>query len=60
MYPEQPRRSPYGERGLKCIASGGVAQCHGRSPYGERGLKYMRSARVPVVSAVALLTESVD
>ena len=35
------RRSPYGERGLKCLGCRcGDFRC-GRSPYGERGLKYL-------------------
>ena len=39
MNPVCPRRSPYGERGLKslCDVRGHVNPC--RSPYGERGLK---------------------
>ena len=39
---EDVRRSPHGERGLKCLRDNGVelvAQC--RSPHGERGLKYL-------------------
>ena len=35
-----PRRSPYGERGLKLLLLGDDAEnAAGRSPYGERGLK---------------------
>ena len=33
------RRSPHGERGLKCRGRGGLQDRPGRSPHGERGLK---------------------
>ena len=53
-------RSPYGERGLKCLANGAIATRLGRSPYGERGLKSVAGHRTMEVRTVALLTESVD
>ena len=36
---EEERRSPCGERGLKCIEPVHHAPHYGRSPCGERGLK---------------------
>ena len=35
-----PRRSPHGERGLKCRVGEPTVYEDGRSPHGERGLKY--------------------
>ena len=40
------RRSPYGERGLKCKRKPHIRHGRSRSPYGERGLKYVRRDRV--------------
>ena len=53
-------RSPYGERGLKLGERGEDALHGGRSPYGERGLKFILYLYPHLVTAVALLTESVD
>ena len=43
------RRSPHGERGLKCrVRESAVDQYHRRSPHGERGLKYRGNDRTPI------------
>ena len=52
-------RSPYGERGLKCVGIDNRVEAMSRSPYGERGLKLIDDSLHRIV-AVALLTESVD
>ena len=54
-----PRRSPYGERGLKFLGGNVSNSCPRRSPYGERGLKSPMTV-APLIAMVALLTESVD
>ena len=35
------RRSPHGERGLKCFSSSLSSMIPRRSPHGERGLKFL-------------------
>ena len=55
-----PRRSPYGERGLKCHRTVRELDTVRRSPYGERGLKYQGRNEECHRCRVALLTESVD
>ena len=39
------RRSPHGERGLKCGGLVGLRARRRRSPHGERGLKYTQNGR---------------
>ena len=41
------RRSPYGERGLKCASRPHSPGTRSRSPYGERGLKYREFPATP-------------
>ena len=55
------RRSPHGERGLKCDTGLDKKTVYSRSPHGERGLKYVLIRwYVKGCMRVALLTESVD
>ena len=56
----RPRRSPQGERGLKCQADGEEDDEHGRSPQGERGLKYLVDLPGFDTSQVAPRKGSVD
>ena len=37
------RRSPHGERGLKCVLASRLVRLPGRSPHGERGLKFKQA-----------------
>ena len=55
------RRSPHGERGLKCALRGEcLSKAGSRSPHGERGLKFFQCIVCVVTATVALLMESVD
>ena len=54
------RRSPHGERGLKCNIHCTALCLESRSPHGERGLKSLISVVGLKVNEVAPPTGSVD
>ena len=61
FYAVNRRRSPCGERGLKCPGVDCLDFCgKGRSPCGERGLKYAIRAMLETDKPVAPRAGSVD
>ena len=56
----EKRRSPCGERGLKCVKRGCILPGCSRSPCGERGLKSVCAAFFELHANVAPRAGSVD